>query len=151
MPRKWGLWLVKHVVGPLDRLVVKLSRSRLPPPSSLLVPSLLLTVVGRRTGRKRTIPLVYVRDGTALLVGNARPAGERRNPWVFNLRSAGLAEVNLDGRTFAVKATELSGESLERAWRLLAGVWPQFADHYETSGERSVFLLEPGNGGHIRS
>jgi hypothetical protein len=42
-----GLGIVKHVVSPVDRLVVRIFGGRLRPPSSLVVPTLLLTVEGR--------------------------------------------------------------------------------------------------------
>ena len=84
--------MVKHLVSPLDRMVVKVSHGRLAPPSSLVVPTLLLTLVGRHSGEEHTTPLVYVRDDARFVVANARPAGERTNPWVLNLRSAGRGE-----------------------------------------------------------
>ena len=39
-----GLWVIKHLVSPLDRLVVAVSGGKLRPPSTMVVPSLLLTV-----------------------------------------------------------------------------------------------------------
>lgn len=54
----------------------------------------LLTVVGRRTGRRRTTPVALVtRDGERWLVA---PYGVRQ--WVLNVRAAGRAELRR-GRT----------------------------------------------------
>lgn len=138
-----AVWLVKHVVSPLDRVVVRVSRGRFPPPSARVVPSLLLTTVGRRSGRERTVPLVYVRDGDRLVVANARPEGERRNPWVLNLRAAGGGRVRIGGRTTDVDAREAAGEEIERLWPLLVEAWPAFREHYAATGDRTVFVLEP--------
>ncbi len=137
------VWAIKHIVSPIDRLTVKVGRGRIPPPTSLAVPTLLLTTVGRRSGLKRTIPLVFVPDGDAYVVGNARPVGERRNPWVLNLRASGSGTVRHDGRTRDVIAHELGADELERWWRELAAAWPAFETHYAGTGERSVFRLEP--------
>lgn len=52
---------------------------------------LLLTVTGRKTGRSYTIPVSYVEDGDALLVG----AGA---PWVKNLRDGVPVSVWLRGK-----------------------------------------------------
>jgi deazaflavin-dependent oxidoreductase (nitroreductase family) len=139
------VWIIKHLISPLDRLTIRLSKGRLPPPSSIAVPSLLLTTTGRRTGRDRTIPLVYVRDGARFMVANARPAGERRNPWVANLRAAGEARITLRRRTLQVQARELEGAEVERWWPQLVAVWPAFAEHYAATGERTVFALEPAD------
>lgn len=113
-----GLWVVKHVISPVDRVVVAVSGGRLPPLSSVALPTLLLTVVGRRSGQKRTVPLVYVRDGERYVVGNARPAGERGNPWILNLRAAQRGTIQTRGHAVAVAARELDETQIERWWPL---------------------------------
>ncbi len=138
-----GVWVVKHVVSQLDRVVVRLSGGRLPPLSRIAVPTLLLTTVGRRSGRERTIPLVYIRDGDRYVVANARPAGERRNPWVLNLRASGEGRIRVGGRTLPVRAREVDDAQVERWWSDLTAAWPAFAQHYAATGERTVFVLEP--------
>jgi len=137
------VWAVKHIVSPIDRFVMKVGRGRIPPPSSLVVPTLLLTVKGRRSGLERTTPLVFVRDGERFLVANARPAGERRNPWVFNLRAAGHGRVQFRGRSTSVNARELDQDEIDDWWPDMIGVWPAFAVHYANTGERTMFSLEP--------
>jgi len=138
-----SVWAIRHLVSPLDRLVVRFSRGRLPPPSSLAVPTLLLTTVGRRSEQDRTVPLIYLRNDDNYLVANARPAGERTNPWVLNLRAAGGGRIRT-GRTAArVTARELDLAEIERWWPAFVAVWPAFGEHFVATGERSVFSLEP--------
>lgn len=151
MDSMWGrlgshrasVWMIKHVVSPLDRLVVKLSRGRLRQPSGLVLPTILLTTVGRRSGRERTVPLVFVRDGDAFVVANARPAGERRNPWVANLRAAGAGRVRHGRNVIEVTAHELDDAESDRWWPKLVEVWPAFAEHFAATRERAVFVLTP--------
>lgn len=138
-----AVWAVKHIVSPIDRLVVRVSNGRLRPPSALAVPTLLLTTRGRRSGLERTIPLVYVQDGDTFIVGNARPVGERRNPWVANIRASGHGTVRLGQRAVAVTARELDDCEAERFWPALVATWPAFADHFSATGERTVFVLSP--------
>lgn len=137
------VWVIKHFVSPLDRFVVKVGRGRVRPPTSGFVPTILMTTVGRKSGRERTTPLVYVRDGDDYLVANARPVGERRNPWVLNLRAAGTARVQQHGRRIEVTAYELDTPELEQWWPEMVDVWPAFADHYTATGERTMFRLSP--------
>lgn len=140
-----GLWTIKHLISPFDRFVVKTSGGRLRPPSSLAVPSLLLTVRGRRTGQERTVPLVFVRDGRRYVVGNARPVGERRNPWLVNLEAAKQARIQQGKQIMTVNARKLSDTEAERWWPALVGVWPAFAEEFAATGERTVFLLDPAD------
>jgi deazaflavin-dependent oxidoreductase (nitroreductase family) len=46
-----------------------------------------LTTTGRRTGKARTVPLLYLRDGNRVVICNVNPGFERPNPWVLNLRA----------------------------------------------------------------
>jgi deazaflavin-dependent oxidoreductase (nitroreductase family) len=140
-----AVWAVKHLVSPLDRLVVRVSGGRLPPLSSIAVPTLLLTTRGRRTGQDRTVPLVYVRDGERFIVANARPAGERSNPWIANLQAAGHGRVRQKGRMTDVRARVLDADEADRWWPALVDIWPAFDEHYAATGERTVFVLEPTN------
>ena len=137
------VWAIKHIASPIDRLVMKVGRGRLPPPTSWFVPTLLLTTVGRKSGIKRTTPLIYVPNGAGYIVANARPAGEGRNPWVLNLRASGQGQVRRRGRTVQVTARELGEDELQTWWPEMTAVWPAFADHYANTGERTVFSLEP--------
>lgn len=122
-----------------------MSRGRTPPLSSLLLPTLLLTTMGRKTGQPRTIPLVYVRRGDDYLVANARPRGERLNPWVLNLEASGTARVRVDGRSRQMAARRLSDREAEEAWPAFVRVWPAFGEHFAATGERTVFVLEDTN------
>jgi deazaflavin-dependent oxidoreductase (nitroreductase family) len=107
---------------------------------------LLLMTTGRRSREERTVPLIYVADGNRYIVANARPSGERNNPWVLNLRSAGAGRIKLRGRVIDVMATELDEGSVDRWWPALVEKWPAFAEHYANTGDRSVFMLEPIDG-----
>jgi deazaflavin-dependent oxidoreductase (nitroreductase family) len=108
----------------------------------MAVPTLLLTTTGRRTGELRTTPLVYVRRGDDYLVANARPQGERRNPWVLNLEASGRAQIRVAGQIRNVVARRLDAHDAERAWPSLVEVWPAFDQHYSATGDRTVFVLE---------
>ncbi len=134
------VWLVKHMVSPVDRWIVRTSKGRVPPLSSVAVPTLLLTTTGRKP---RTVPLVFVRDGNDYVVANARPRGERRNPWVLNLADSGRAEIRVDGRTSDVLAAVLQREEIEEWWPRITAVWPAFDRHYTATGERTAFRLTP--------
>ena len=141
------VWAIKHLVSPLDRFVVKFSGGRLAPPSSVAVPTVLVTTRGRVSGQERTVPLVYVTDGDRFVVANARPAGERRIPWISNLRAAGQGRIRHRGRVIPIHARELDDSEAGRYWSALIEVWPAFAEHYAATGERTVFVLEPDERG----
>ena len=73
-----GVLAVGRIVSPLQRQLYRRTGGRL----SLTgrAPVLLLTTTGRRTGKARTVPLLYIRDGDRLVICNVNPGFERPNP-----------------------------------------------------------------------
>lgn len=133
--------LIGRVGAPLNRVLYRLTRGHLPFVGSARV--LLLTVVGRRSGRPRTTPLFYLRDGTRLVVCNVRPVGERSNPWVANVRAAGRVMVEIGGQRREVRAREADAEEVARYWPGFVRLWPTYDRHFRATGERTLFVLEP--------
>jgi deazaflavin-dependent oxidoreductase (nitroreductase family) len=135
--------MVKHLINPIDRATVRLSRGRLGPITGLFVPTLLVSTSGRMTGEVRTVPLIYIRDGNDYIVGNARPKEQPTNPWVLNLRAADLATVRVGRQDISVSVTELDAERADRLWPGLTRIWPALDEFFADTGERSVFALRP--------
>ena len=92
-----GVWAIKHVVAPLQLSLQRYSGGRL----SLTGPApvLLLTTVGRRTGKPRTVPAFYLREGAKYVVCNVRPPHEHTNPWVLNALANPQVRLTLHGET----------------------------------------------------
>jgi deazaflavin-dependent oxidoreductase (nitroreductase family) len=81
---------------------------------SAAMPILLLTTTGRKTGRPRTTPLLYVTDGENIVVV-ASNAGRPRHPfWWLNLQENPEAEVQVRSEKRRVKAEGASGEERKR-------------------------------------
>lgn len=136
-----GVRVIGRVVSPLQRGLLRATGGRL----SLTgrAPVLLLTVPGRRTGRLRTVPLFFLRDGERLVVCNVTPQSERPNPWPLNLRAAGRARVAVGRRRFAVTAREATPAELQGYWPRLVRLWPAYQAFADRGGRRTVFVLEP--------
>jgi len=103
---------------------------------------LLLTTKGRRTGKDRTTPVFYLREGEAVVICNVRPEFERTNPWVINLRSHPVAQLQIGRDIAQYQAREATGDEVKRLWPRLIKLWPAFQEHYERGGLRTIFILE---------
>jgi hypothetical protein len=73
-----GVIAIGRIASPLQRKLYRRTGGRL----SLTgrAPVLLLTTTGRRSGKARTVPLLYIRDGDRLVICNVNPGFERPNP-----------------------------------------------------------------------
>jgi deazaflavin-dependent oxidoreductase (nitroreductase family) len=103
---------------------------------------LLLTTIGRRSGRARTLPLACLPDGNDLVVV-ASNSGQAKDPaWWLNLRENPEAEVRLGRERFRVRAALATPEERERLWPRLKRHNRSYA-RYErmTSREIPVVVL----------
>src|SRR5688572_11671199 len=68
------------------------------------LPFLLLTTVGRKSGRRRTIPLLYLRDGDNLVIVASNGGHDRHPGWFWNLTADGHTEVQIYRTTLQMTA-----------------------------------------------
>lgn len=108
------------------------------------VPTLLLTTIGRKTGRSRTSALIYGRDGADYMV-IASTGGTPKHPsWYLNLRANPAAEIQVKADRIPVHARTATGAERERLWEVATGYWPNYAVYLtRTSRVIPVVLLSP--------
>ena len=106
---------------------------------------LLLTVVGRKSGRPRTVAVSYFEyNGDYVLAGSA--GGMKQDPqWVRNLAAAGQAQIQIRGRSHVVGGRITQGAERDRLWHdVVLARFPFFAKYQEKSGRTiPVALLTP--------
>lgn len=132
------------VVPRIDRMLHRLTGGRVQL-ASAAVPSLVITVSGRRSGEPRRVPLAYVPDGDAFLVVGSNWGQVDHPVWTLNLMAADTAVVDTRGRRVTVRPRLLEGADREAAWERVTTVWPTYDDYTARAGGRElrVFRLEP--------
>ena len=109
-----------------------------------LPPMLLLDHVGARSGRRRTTPLVYMRDGDDLLVVASKGGYPKDPGWMHNLRAHPDTEVQIGHTRLPVHAREAGAAERRRLWPKAAKYNPHWARYRQrTSREIPLVLLEP--------
>jgi deazaflavin-dependent oxidoreductase (nitroreductase family) len=100
----------------LDVLIYRLSRgkwlSRFP--SGALV--CLLTTKGRKSGRSRTVPLLYLVDGNDFIVVASQGGWPQHPGWYFNLDADPSGELTMGSRHLYVTARRVSEEEGVQLW-----------------------------------
>ena len=105
-------------------------------------PVLLLTTIGRKSGKERTLPLLYLTDGNTIVLV-ASNGGVAKHPlWWLNLQAHPQARVQIRSRTLNMTATVAEGEERNRLWSRLVAMYPGYADYQKrTPREIPVVLL----------
>jgi deazaflavin-dependent oxidoreductase (nitroreductase family) len=106
---------------------------------------LLLTTIGRRTGKNRTIPLGWIDHEEGFLIVASNSGGPSNPGWFHNLKGNPEVTVEVMDRVLGATAEVLSGEARTQAWRQVLAAAPLYA-RYErrTTREIPLILLRPG-------
>ena len=131
------------VVPHVDRFLHRVSRGRLLMSAGML-PTLVLTTTGAKTGQRRTTPLATKpEDGSWYVVGS-NFGGETHPAWSGNLIANPDAEVSYRGTTTPVHAHLLTPEEKREVWPRLVTFWPNYDVYVERSHrDLRVFRLDP--------
>lgn len=125
-----------HVVPRLDKAVHRLTRGKYLL-SAQMLPGVILTTTGARSGLPRRTPLACMpEEGGWLLIGSN--FGRTDHPaWTHNLLAHPDAEVSWKGQDIPVTARLLEGEERTAAWKTLLAFWPPYAT-YQARVEREI-------------
>jgi deazaflavin-dependent oxidoreductase (nitroreductase family) len=131
---KWlsplGVWVMRRTKGGTAR------RFR--------VDALVLTTVGRRSGRSRNVVLQFFPDGDAFVVAAANGGHPRDPAWYLNLSSTPTARVEVQGRTVDVRAEELPPDEATAWWQRILARSPEYERYARATTRRiPVVRLTP--------
>jgi F420H(2)-dependent quinone reductase len=107
-------------------------------------PVLLLTTTGRKTGKERTTPLLYVEDGERYAVVASVGGAPAHPGWYLNVRADPAATIQLERRKLQVTAETAGPDERGRLWALATRMYPSY-DAYQakTSREIPIVILTP--------
>ncbi|MFF3807671.1 nitroreductase family deazaflavin-dependent oxidoreductase [Streptomyces sp. NPDC002032] len=133
--------IAPHFIPAMDKAVHRLSRGKVLL-SARMLPGVILTAKGAKTGEPRTTPLACMPEGGGeswLLIGSnfGRPG---HPAWTGNLLKHPDADVNWQGRDIPVRARLLEGAERAAAWQAVLGFWPPYAT-YQARIEREIRLF----------
>ncbi len=104
------------------------------------IPNLILTTIGRRSGKPYSTPLYFgEHEGRYLVV--ASYAGSDTHPkWYLNLREHPDVWVQIRGDRFAARARTATPEEKPALWAIMTNVYPRF-EEFQQSTEREIPLV----------
>jgi F420H(2)-dependent quinone reductase len=107
-------------------------------------PVLLLTATGRKSGRKITTPLIYLRNGAEYVVVASKGGYDKHPLWYLNLLANPASEVQVGGTKLATTARVANASERERLWPRLLEIYADYANYQSwTDREIPLVILSP--------
>jgi deazaflavin-dependent oxidoreductase (nitroreductase family) len=103
-------------------------------------PVLLLHHTGRKSGKQRVSPLLYLSDGDDLVVVGSKGGSHKHPAWFLNLREMPETTVEVGGEKRPVKVQVASPERREKLWPRMVELYPDYAQ-YQARTERQIPLV----------
>lgn len=143
-------WLPRFLpqITAMDKFLSRITRGRWSFVRIAGLTSLMLTVVGRKSGVARSTPVLCVPYRNGHLIAGSNFGGPKEPVWVLNVRAVaqagGTVGVGINGSEHRATAREISGAEREEAWAHMLRTWPNYAKYAERVDRTiPVFLLEP--------
>lgn len=136
-----GSRYTRTIITPIDDWLLRISKGRLTIVGSPALRVLVLTTVGRKSGRDHATALTYIRDNNRLLVLGSNFGQPHHPGWSSNLLAHPAVTVTIRGTVIPVTACLLNGDEREQAlarFRVLS-IYRQYQSR--TDRELRVFAL----------
>ncbi|MGV0713883.1 nitroreductase family deazaflavin-dependent oxidoreductase [Mycolicibacterium sp. XJ662] len=101
------------------------------------VPTLLLTVTGRRSGQPRTSALIFGRHDDDYLVVASMGGAPMHPKWYLNLQAHPAAQIQVRDERIAVTARTATADEKPRLWQIMTDLWPNY-DVYQSRTDRQI-------------
>lgn len=107
-------------------------------------PVCLITTTGRKSGRKRTVALIYLQDGDDVVLVASKGGMEHHPQWYLNMEANPEVEVEMATTQTPMKARRASEEEKAAYWPRLLEIYPDYADYQaRTTRNIPVLVLSP--------
>lgn len=103
-------------------------------------PLLLLHTIGKRSGKPRVNPVMYLRDGERYLIFASKGGADTHPDWYHNLKAHPDAQIEVGDGTIDVKTEEIQGPERDRLYERQASLYPAFAE-YQRKTKRVIPVI----------
>jgi len=109
-----------------------------------VLPTLLLTTIGRKSGEPRHLPLLYEKTNAGYIIVASKGGSPSHPAWYLNILARPRCEIRVGAKHHHVIARIAEGDERSELWNLMAKMYPPYND-YQAGTEREIpiVVLEP--------
>lgn len=102
-----------------------------------MVPTLLLTTVGRKSGQELTLPLIFGRSGPDYVVVASKGGAPAHPAWYLNLEAHPKVQVQVKADQFTAQAHTANAQERAALWPKMVEIYGPYAD-YQKKTDRQI-------------
>ena len=107
-------------------------------------PVMLLTTIGRKSGARHTLPLLYLRDGERIVTVASKGGMDHHPLWYRNLVANPEVDVQIASQVQAGRARTANQAEKAALWPKLVAMYPSYADYQaRTARNIPVVIIDP--------
>jgi deazaflavin-dependent oxidoreductase (nitroreductase family) len=103
-------------------------------------PTLILTTLGRRSGKPRRLALIYGQDGDRYIVVASKGGADQHPEWYLNILEHPEVQVQVMADRFRARARTATPEEHDLLWPSMVEIWPDY-DKYQAKTKRQIPLV----------
>jgi deazaflavin-dependent oxidoreductase (nitroreductase family) len=104
------------------------------------VRTLILTTLGRQSGKLRRLALIYGQDGDRYIVVASNGGAKQHPAWYLNLLEHPEVQVQVLADRFRANARTATPEEHQALWPRMAEIWPHY-NNYQKKTNRQIPLV----------
>ena len=102
-----------------------------------MVPTLLLTTTGRKSGRELTLPLIFGTSGPDHVVVASKGGAPEHPAWYLNLEANPTVKVQVKADKFTARAHTTNAEERAALWPRMVEIYGPYTD-YQQKTDRQI-------------
>ena len=136
--------VVVKVMSALNTFVYRLTGGRVGGRFMRGAPVLLLITIGRKSGERRTAPLLYLKEGNEYVIVASKGGMSQHPLWFRNLEANPDVEIEIGREKFKARARRASSDEKRALWPKLVAMYPDYNDYQaRTARDIPVVILSP--------
>ena len=105
-----------------------------------MIPTLLLTTTGRKSGRELTLPLIFGTSGSDYVVVASKGGAPEHPAWYLNLDANSKVKLQVKADKFAAQAHTANAQERARLWPKMVEIYGPYAD-YQKKTHREIPIV----------
>lgn len=107
-------------------------------------PVCLVTTIGKRSGERRQIALIYLQSGDDVVVVASKGGMSHHPGWYHNMMANPRVEVQVGATSRTMRARPASAEEKRALWPRMVAIYPDYEDYQaRTTRDIPVMILSP--------